>query len=67
MSSPKPTSGFGTRPYRIFISTGEVSGDLQGSLLIEALHQVAAERQIDLEVYALGGLPHGPCGSQTAG
>lgn len=27
------------RSKRIFISTGEVSGDLQGSLLIEALNR----------------------------
>jgi lipid-A-disaccharide synthase len=67
MSSPKPTSGFGTRPYRIFISTGEVSGDLQGSLLIEALHQVAAERQINLEVYALGGDRMGQAGAKLLG
>lgn len=43
------------RPRRIFISTGEVSGDLQGALLVEALQQVAAERQLNLEIFALGG------------
>ncbi|MBD2778956.1 lipid-A-disaccharide synthase [Iningainema tapete] len=36
---------------RIFISTGEVSGDLQGSLLIAALKRQAVE----LEIVALGG------------
>lgn len=40
---------------RIFISTGEVSGDLQGALLVEALYRQAAQRNIDLEVLALGG------------
>ena len=40
---------------RLLISTGEVSGDLQGSLLIEALHRQAALRGVDLEVLALGG------------
>ena len=40
---------------RLLISTGEVSGDLQGSLLIEALHRQAARRGLDLEVLALGG------------
>lgn len=40
---------------RIFISTGEVSGDLQGSLLVEALYRQAQVRNIDLEVVALGG------------
>jgi lipid-A-disaccharide synthase len=40
---------------RIFISTGEVSGDLQGALLIEALHYQAAERGIQVDIIALGG------------
>ena len=40
---------------RLLISTGEVSGDLQGSLLIEALHREAYFRQIKLEIFALGG------------
>lgn len=39
----------------IFISTGEVSGDLQGSLLIEALKRQAAVIGIELEIVALGG------------
>jgi lipid-A-disaccharide synthase len=40
---------------RIFISTGEVSGDLQGSLLIAALHSQATEAGLELEIVALGG------------
>jgi lipid-A-disaccharide synthase len=40
---------------RIFISTGEVSGDLQGSLLTKALLKFADLQGIDLEVVALGG------------
>ena len=40
---------------RIFISTGEVSGDLQGAILTEALRKRAAELDLDLEVLALGG------------
>jgi lipid-A-disaccharide synthase len=40
---------------RIFISTGEVSGDLQGSLLVEALKRRAAAQGIELEILALGG------------
>lgn len=39
----------------IFISTGEVSGDLQGSLLIEGLKRAAIAAGIDLEIVALGG------------
>ncbi len=40
---------------RLLVSTGEVSGDLQGSLLIAALHREAALRGLALEVVALGG------------
>ena len=40
---------------RLLVSTGEVSGDLQGSLLIKALHLEARSRQIPLQVVALGG------------
>ena len=40
---------------RVLISTGEVSGDLQGSLLVSALHRQAAARGVPLEVMALGG------------
>jgi lipid-A-disaccharide synthase len=40
---------------RIFISTGEVSGDLQGSLLTVALLKLADLQGLELEVVALGG------------
>ncbi|MEB3334338.1 MAG: lipid-A-disaccharide synthase [Cyanobacteriota bacterium] len=40
---------------RLLVSTGEVSGDLQGSLLIRALHEEARERGLPLQVVALGG------------
>jgi lipid-A-disaccharide synthase len=40
---------------RLLVSTGEVSGDLQGGLLIEALHREARRRALPLEVMALGG------------
>lgn len=42
-------------PLRIFISTGEVSGDLQGSLLIHSLKRLAEQRGVVLEILALGG------------
>ena len=41
---------------RLLISTGEVSGDLQGSLLIDALRREASLRGISLELLALGGV-----------
>ena len=40
---------------RIFISTGEVSGDLQGAMLVEALHRQASLADLEIEIVALGG------------
>ena len=40
---------------RIFISTGEVSGDLHGGLLANALFNEARKYSINLEIYGLGG------------
>ncbi|HEY9893061.1 MAG TPA: lipid-A-disaccharide synthase [Candidatus Sericytochromatia bacterium] len=40
---------------RLFISTGEVSGDLQGALLIDALKRQAEVIGVELEIVALGG------------
>ena len=40
---------------KLLISTGEVSGDLQGSLLINSLKTNAEKRKIELEIIALGG------------
>lgn len=40
---------------RVFISTGEVSGDLQGALLVESLYKQAQASNLPLEVLALGG------------
>tara|TARA_Y100001978_G_scaffold31645_1_gene27336 strand:+ start:483 stop:1664 length:1182 start_codon:yes stop_codon:yes gene_type:complete len=41
---------------KIFISTGEVSGDLHGSLLATALFDESKKRSINLEIYGLGGV-----------
>lgn len=40
---------------RIFISTGEVSGDLQGAALVTALRSQAKIQGIELDIVALGG------------
>lgn len=40
---------------KIFISTGEVSGDLQGAMLVKSLSKVAASQNIDIEIAGLGG------------
>ncbi|KAI9130637.1 lipid-A-disaccharide synthase [Acaryochloris sp. CCMEE 5410] len=55
------------RPYRIFISTGEVSGDLQGSLLIPALIAEAQSRGYSLEIWALGGPRMAAVGARLLG
>ncbi|HAG84298.1 MAG TPA: lipid-A-disaccharide synthase, partial [Cyanobacteria bacterium UBA12227] len=39
----------------IFISTGEVSGDLQGAMLVDALKRQAPGMDLELEIVALGG------------
>ncbi|PSN20111.1 lipid-A-disaccharide synthase [filamentous cyanobacterium CCP5] len=55
------------RTARIFISTGEVSGDLQGSLLIEALYRQAAQQNLSLEILALGGDRMAAAGAKLVG
>ncbi|MEM6451255.1 MAG: lipid-A-disaccharide synthase [Cyanobacteria bacterium P01_D01_bin.105] len=44
-----------TKTAKVFIHTGEVSGDLQGSLLIEALYRQAKARNLAIEVIGVGG------------
>ena len=48
----------------IFISTGDVSGDLQGALLVTALQQLAAKSGIDLNIVALGGTKMAAAGAK---
>ena len=50
---------------RIFISTGEVSGDLQGSLFVHALQRQAIARGVDLDIVALGGQRMRRAGAQA--
>ena len=52
---------------RIFISTGEVSGDLQGALLIEALKRQAVSAELELEIMALGGSKMAAAGATLLG
>jgi lipid-A-disaccharide synthase len=52
---------------RIFISTGEVSGDLQGSLLVAALYQNAKKQGIEIEIVALGGGKMAAAGAKILG
>jgi len=52
---------------RIFISTGEVSGDLQGALLIEALKRQAVAADYRVEIIALGGDRMAAAGAQLLG
>ena len=42
-------------PLRLLVSTGEISGDLQGSWLVKALREEAAGRNLPLCIHALGG------------
>lgn len=52
---------------RIFISTGEVSGDLQGALLVNALKRQAEKLGRELEIVALGGSRMGQAGATLLG
>ncbi len=52
---------------RIFISTGEVSGDLQGALLVTALQRQAIKAGVELEIVALGGAKMAAAGAILLG
>jgi lipid-A-disaccharide synthase len=51
----------------IFISTGEVSGDLQGALLIDALKRQAEAIGLNLKIVALGGEKMATAGATLLG
>jgi lipid-A-disaccharide synthase len=52
---------------RIFISTGEVSGDLQGALLIAALQRQVFAAGLELEIVGLGGEKMAAAGAHLLG
>ena len=52
---------------RIFISTGEVSGDWHGAILIEALQERAALKGLELEIVGLGGDRMAAAGAKLLG
>ncbi|KKZ13133.1 MAG: lipid-A-disaccharide synthase [Candidatus Synechococcus spongiarum SP3] len=49
---------------RLLVSTGEISGDLQGSWLVKALREEAAARKLPLCIHALGGTLMEQAGAQ---
>ncbi len=56
-----------SKKVRIFISTGEVSGDLQGALLVTALLRQAVKTGVELEIVALGGAKMAAAGASLLG
>ena len=61
------TDNFPERPLRIFVHTGEVSGDMQGSLLVAALERQAAQQGIAVEISAMGGSRMAAAGAKLIG
>ncbi|HBP53215.1 MAG TPA: lipid-A-disaccharide synthase [Synechococcus sp. UBA8638] len=55
LSPPPVADPLSAPPLRLLISTGEISGDLQGSWLIKALRAEAAARNLSLCIHAIGG------------
>jgi lipid-A-disaccharide synthase len=56
-----------SRSIHIFIHTGEVSGDLQGALLVEALKRQAQHQGYTLTISALGGERMQKAGAELIG
>lgn len=67
MSAQNLDNDLPAKKLRIFISTGEVSGDLQGALLVESLHRQAAAAGWKLEITALGGEKMAAAGATLLG
>lgn len=67
MQQNEATHSHPLRPVRIFIHTGEVSGDLQGGLLVAALERVALERGQSVEITAMGGDRMAAAGAKLIG
>lgn len=54
-------------PVQVFVHTGEVSGDMQGGLLVAALKRQAAQREIAVEISAMGGNRMAAAGANLIG
>ncbi len=67
LTSPLAQNSSQQPKVRIFISTGEVSGDLQGALLITALQRQATKAGLELEIIALGGAKMAAAGAILLG
>ncbi|MEM9150993.1 MAG: lipid-A-disaccharide synthase [Cyanobacteria bacterium P01_F01_bin.3] len=68
--SPHPTHSLDTstsKPVNIFIHTGEVSGDLQGGLLVHALKRQAKQRGLDIVITGVGGQRMAEAGANIIG
>ncbi|MEO0395333.1 MAG: lipid-A-disaccharide synthase [Cyanobacteria bacterium P01_A01_bin.137] len=63
-ANPNPSPN---RPLRVFIHTGEVSGDLQGSLLVEGLEREATRQGRAVEITAMGGDRMAAAGAKLIG
>ncbi|KAH9317748.1 hypothetical protein KI387_019517, partial [Taxus chinensis] len=55
LAAMEPLQQHPSRPLRIFISTGDVMGDMHGASLTEAFFKQAELDHNNIEVYALGG------------
>lgn len=55
------------RALRVFIHTGEVSGDMQGSLLVKSIERQATHQGITVEIAAMGGSRMAAAGAKLIG